>query len=262
MNKGRTGAPLEKLADVSRQLERFLRALSSDLNVEVKRGEWLAVNFEDGSVKYDAALQVDVRESDFNRFNESIEFVVDYDPDIEGSNGLVSNATLLEFGRIGTYIDPDEAVNFGLYETPTSRKPKKWRQISYRSAVKVKHAVERPIEAYGSIQGVMHSLVKEGDRPHFHVRELATDLLIKCLYRQELYGEIVNALRDRMAVVFVTGAMKYDRVKRQIDELRADRLDRYISLSAEELHGFFGSAPKLTGHMTTSEFIRTLRADG
>jgi hypothetical protein len=137
LNKGRTGAPIEKLADVSRQLDKFLRALAVDLQIEVKKGEWLAVNFENGSVKYDAALQIDVREIEFRRFNGSIEFIADYDPDSEGSNGLVSDATLLE-GRIGTCIDPDEAVNLGIYAAPGSRKPKKWRQISYRSATRVK----------------------------------------------------------------------------------------------------------------------------
>jgi len=262
LNRGRTGAPMDKLADVSRQLERFLRALAADLSIEVKKGEWLATNFENGSVKWDAALQAEVKDTVFHRFNESVEFVADYDPETEGSNGLVSDATLLEYGRIGMHMDPDEIVCLGIYSTPTSKKPKKWRPISYRSTTKVRQAIESPIESYGSIQGIMHSWTKEGYSPNFQIRELSSDVLVKCTYRSELYPDVHASFKERTAVVFVTGAMKYDRVKRQVEELHAERLDRFASLSSEELKAFFGSAPRLTGDKTTNEFMGSIRSDG
>lgn len=262
LNKGRTGAPMDKLGDVSRQLERFLRAVADDLEIESKKGEWLAVNFANGSVNWDAALQTEVSESAFRRFNDSIEFLADYDPDTEGSNGLVSDVTLLEFGKIGTHLDPDEVILLGVYSSSKSKKPKKWRQISYRTTHRAKQAVETPIASHGSVQGIMHSLVKEGTAPHFTIRELATDLLVRCYYSPSMYEVVVDCLRDRTATVFVSGAIKYDRIKRQPDEVRVEHLERCKSLSREELHSFFGAAPNLTGDLSTTDFMERVRGDG
>jgi hypothetical protein len=103
LNKGRTGAPLEKLGGVARQMESFLRALALDLKLEVKKGEWLAVNFRNSSVSWDVAYQVEVTEAQFRHFNQCVEFITDYDPDTEGTNALVSDATLLEYGKIGEF---------------------------------------------------------------------------------------------------------------------------------------------------------------
>jgi hypothetical protein len=60
LNKGRIGAPLSKLGDISRQTERFLRSLAADVRIEAKAEEWLAVNFRNGSVSYDAELQGEI----------------------------------------------------------------------------------------------------------------------------------------------------------------------------------------------------------
>ena len=262
LNEGRTGAPMDKLGEVSQQLEKFLRALAADLSIESKKGEWLAINFENGSLNFDAALQTEVKESAFRRFNESIEFIADYDPETEGSNGLVSDLTLLEYGRIGEHIAPDEIISLGMYATPGSRKPKKWRQVSYRTTTKMRQAIETPIESYGSVQGSMYSWTKGGNSPNFQIRELSTEVLIKCSYNVNLYSEIHDSWKDERAIVFVTGEIKYDRVNRQIAEMRAERLDRFAALSESELESFFGSAPNLTGGAATSEFMRSIRTDG
>ena len=57
LNKGRMGAPLSKLGKIAGQAERFLRALATDANIDQSSGEWLALNFDNGSVSYDAEFQ-------------------------------------------------------------------------------------------------------------------------------------------------------------------------------------------------------------
>jgi hypothetical protein len=182
LNKGRAGAPLEKLGDITRQIDRFLRSVADDLKLEVKRGEWLAQNFRNGSVSYDVAFQVDVPESKVRHFNQCIEFVADYDPDAEGINGLVSDATLLEFGRLGERIDPDETIGLGIYAP--DRKRLKWRRVEYRKASRIRQAIEIPIKSYGSVQGVFHAWLKEAQQPFFQLRELATENLVRCYYTE------------------------------------------------------------------------------
>jgi hypothetical protein len=260
LNKGRTGAPLEKLGDVARQMERFLRALGADLNLESKRGEWLAVNFKNGSVAWDATYQNDVTDAQFRRFNQCVEFITDYDPETEGTNALVSDLTLLEYGRIGEHIDPDEVIGVGIY--PEGWKKLRWRRIEYRSTSRVRRAVETPIHSHGSVQGIMHSLVKGVVRPYFQIREFGSDQLIRCFYESYLYRDVHRALEHANAVVHATGYMQLDRARRTIDEMRVERLDRVEPLSDEEFRSLFGSVPELIGDMTTAEFIGQLRDDG
>ena len=260
LNKGREGAPLDKLGDITRQLEKFLRSLADDLNIDVKKGEWLGQNFRNGSVSYDACFQVDISDSKIRHFNECVEFVADYDPDAEGVNALVSDATLLEFGRLGERIDPDETIGLGIYSP--DRKRLKWRRVEYRKASKIRHAIEIPIHAYGSVQGVFHAWLKESQQPFFQLRELSTENLVRCYYADSMYQQIVESLKRRISIVHVSGNMKLDRAKRSIEEVRVDRLDRMEPLSDEQFRDFFGASPKLTGDMSTQQFIDMIRSDG
>jgi hypothetical protein len=260
LNKGRTGAPLEKLGDITRQIERFLRSVGDDLKLEVKKGEWIAQNFRNGSVSYDVAFQVDVAESKVRHFNQCIEFVADYDPDAEGLNGIVSDATLLEFGKLGERIDPDETIGLGIYSP--DRKRLKWRRVEYRKASRIRQAVEVPVRAYGSVQGVFHAWLKEAQQPFFQLRELSSDNLVRCYYTDAMYPLIVDGLKLRTAVVHASGQMKLDRAKRSIEEMRVERLDKVEPLSADEFRSFFGMSPLLTGDQSTQQFMDAIREDG
>lgn len=260
MNKGRSGAPMEKLGEIAKQMERFLRSLALDMKMDVKRGEWLALNFRNGSVSWDAAFQVDVPESKLRQFNQSVEFVTDYDPDAEGINGLVSDNTLLEYGRLGERIDPDEAIGLGIYSP--ERKRLKWRRVEYRKASRIRQAMEAPLNTYGSVQGVLHSLLKEAPQPLFNLREAATDRLVKCFYKSDMYPAIIDALRFRSAVVHVSGAMRLDRAARTVDEIKVERLDRVEELSDDEFTSLFGMSPTMTGSLSTKQFIDSVREDG
>lgn len=261
LNRGRVGAPLEKLGDVARQLEKFLRAISADLKLEVRKGEWLAVNFKNGSVSYDAALQADVSDGAFREFNRAVEFVADFDPDTEGTNGIVSDATLMEYGRIGQYIDPDEWIGIGIYPL-RAKTPKRWRRVTYHRTSKIKQMIEAPLASYGSVQGIVHALAKEAPRPFFQLREFATDNLVRCFYSEEQYGEIISALKERRTVVHASGRLSLDRAKRTVEEVSVERIDKTELLSSDEFERLFGSAPHLTGDLSTNQFIDQVRSDG
>ena len=59
-NPGRIGAPMDKLGEFSSQTERFLRSLSFDLGIEARKGEWIAENFTNDSVSFDAEFAAPV----------------------------------------------------------------------------------------------------------------------------------------------------------------------------------------------------------
>lgn len=259
LNKGRTGAPLAKLGEISRQAERFLRALASDLAVDAKAGEWLAVNFKNGSVSYDAEFQGDVSGAAADTFNRSLEFLADFDPQSEGANGAVSHSTMMEFAKLGTIIDPDEVIGLGIYARDRAKPKMRW--ISYAKTAEMRSEIEAPLPSYGSVQGIIHSLQKEAERPYFRVRELSTDVLVSCFYPSRLYSDVARALQERTSVLHVAGEMSYDRIKRAISEMKVDRIETARAMSPAEFETFFGSHPRYTGDLSTDEWIDQMRGE-
>ena len=260
LNKGRTGAPLSKLGKIAEQAERLLRALATEADIDQSSGEWLALNFDNGSVSYDAEFQGIVTPAQAMVFNRHAEYVVDFDPESEGIQGMAQPETLAEFARLGALLDPDEVIGIGLYQE--RRKNPVWRQISYARTIAVRQAVEAPLPTYGAVQGIIHSLQKEAKQPYFQVRELSTESLVKCIYTSAQYPEVANALQERTTVIHVSGDITYDRVARMVSELRVDRMERSRILTPSEFEEFFGSAPQFTGEMSTSEYIDSIRGDG
>ncbi|HWA30037.1 MAG TPA: hypothetical protein VG867_03010 [Rhizomicrobium sp.] len=241
LNKGRHGAPLAKLGRLSEQTDKFLRALAADCQVDTKPGEWLAVNFKNGSVEYDAEFQGDVDTGAAQIFSRNLEFLADYDPESEGLNGQVSEATAIEYARIGTMIDPDEVIGIGIYKQH-AKKPL-WREITYSKMASIRRELETPLPAYGAVQGILHAWFKEVREPYFQLRELSTDILVRVLYTASLYADVARAVQERTTMLMVAGDMQYDRVSKSPTELRADRIERMPMLSSAEFERFFGSAP-------------------
>jgi hypothetical protein len=169
INHGRYGAPMAKLGKISEQTENFLRALAKDCGIPTRPGEWLAANFKDGSVEYDAIFQDDVSVGAIQVFGRCLEALADYDPEIEGLNAVIKPDTALEYARIGTLIDPGETVGLGIYPARGGRL--KWRQISYNATSAIRRKMEVPIPSYGSAQGILFTWFKEAREPSFQLRE-------------------------------------------------------------------------------------------
>ncbi len=240
INKGRHGAPLSKLGKIAEQAERFLRLLAADCDIQSKAGDWLAANFKNGSVEYDAELPEDINAGAVAVFCKNIEALADYDPDHESLNLSVSDSTALEYAKIGSLIDPDEAVGIGIY--PKVGKIR-WRQITYSATSAIRRKIEAPLPVYGSAQRILHAWFKEAREPSFQLREIATDYLIRVHYPASLYHDVAGVVRERTTVMIVSGEMLYDRASRAPIEMKAERLQSIRMLSTAEFEQFFGSAP-------------------
>ena len=241
INRGRHGAPMGKLGRISEQVEKFLKLLAADCEIETHASEWLAVNFGNGSVEYDAEFQGDVNLGAAQIFTRNLEFLADYDPEHEGLNVAIKPVTALEYARIGSLIDPDEEIGLGIYP-PDARTPK-WRAITYRSTAALKRKLETPVASYGSVQGILHAWFKEARDPNFQLRELSTDALVRVYYPPSLYADVAKAVQERTTMLMVSGNMLFDRATRMATELRADRIEMMKMLSTAEFEEFFGSAP-------------------
>jgi len=249
INKGRHGAPLAKLGKISEQAEKFLKMLAADSEIETHPGEWLAVNFGNGSVEYDAEFQGDVNPGAAQIFTRNLEVLADFDPDSEGLNAAIKPATALEYARIGSLIDPDEEIGLGIYSPDAPQARPKQRAITYRAATALKREIETPVASYGSVQGILHAWFKEAKEPNFQLRELATDALVRVFYSPTLYSDVAKAVQERTTMMMVSGNMLFDRATRLATELRADRIELMKMLSTAEFEEFFGSAPKFVADL-------------
>jgi hypothetical protein len=252
LNPGGKGAPLAKLGRISEQVEKFLRALASDCHVNTRPGEWLAVNFKDGSAEYDAEFQRDVNSGDAQAFARNLEFLADYNAETEGLNGSVSHKTAAEFAEIGTMIDPQEVIRLGIY--PGRGGPLRWREITYSKTASLRREIEAPLPAYGAIQGVLHAWFKEVREPNFQIRELATESLVKVLYPSSLYSAVAEAVQERTSVLMVSGDILYNRASRSAIEMRAERIVPQRILSTAEFEAFVGSAPEFVADYDNEDY--------
>jgi hypothetical protein len=242
LNRGRHGAPLAKLGRISEQAEKFLRSLAADCRVNTRAGEWLAVDFKNGSVEYDAEFQGDVNVGDAQAFARNLEFLADYDAESEGLNGSVSHNTAIEYAKIGSLIDPDEVIGLGIY--PGRGGPPKWRNITYSKMASLRREMETPLPAYGAIQGILYAWFKEAREPSFQIRELSSDAIIRVSYPSALYSDVAQAVQERSTMLIVSGNMLYNQVTRLPIEMSADRIERQRMLSSAEFEAFIGSAPE------------------
>lgn len=241
INKGRQGAPLGKLGRISEQADKFLRAISVDCGVAARPGEWLAADFDNGSVMFDAVYQGAVDAGVAQIFEYKMEILADFDSERDGLNGIVKESTALEYAKIGNLIDPDEEIGIEIF--PHRGGSPKRRTITYQKAQTLTARVENPIPAYGSVQGVIHSWVKGVGQPYVQIRELATNALVKVEYSQSHYAAISKAMEEKNAVVLVAGECSYDQISRGMMRMKLDRLSKTSTLTTIDFDGLFGSFP-------------------
>jgi hypothetical protein len=106
------------------------------------------------------------------------------------------------------------------------------------------------LPTYGAAQGIIYSWAKEAREPHFQLRELSTDALVRVFYSPTLYANVAKAVQQRTTMLIVSGNMLFDRITRLATELRADHIETVGMLSTGEFEGFFGSAP----HFVADDF--------
>ena len=74
-----------------------------------------------------------------------------------------------------------------------------------------------------------------------------------------MYQDIVRLLKDKDAVVCVSGMIKANMADRRIEEIHAEKFGASEPFTDEDLEKFFGCAPNITGNQSTQQFIRKIR---
>jgi len=247
LNKGRHGVPLDKLPKVVAEFQQFLRDLAADLGIHDEAG-WQGVDFKDGSFDFVAVKNTLVEEPQFQAFNQSARRIIKNEPD-----DRISRRTRSQYAKIAGPIDPDEIVYIGI-EPPPIQEPDRqtgptedfeFFELTKVQAQQIQNAVQARVRAMASIQGVIHSVFIEGDEPHFNLRELSSQALINCTYKESKYPKLAAALERRKAVVHVLGTSITDTLSRKIEQLEVDDIVVAPVVGRDFLNRFFGCAPGL-----------------
>lgn len=256
INKGREGAPLDKLGQIASEAERFLRLLAEDVGLTIPKGEWLAENFANGSVYFDAVHAAEYEWSQISTFNRGLDYVAAFDPDRQRVDGVASAKTIRQFARIADPLSIDDKVSFGLYE-PEGTKVARWKPLSKPLAMKIAKKLDEVIEYHGSVQGAIHALFKT--EMYFKLRHGLTGELVNCHFRQDLYDQVINALSRQDALVYVGGMIRARRADQSIEAVSVTHIRTAPTLSDEQYRAFFGCAPGLTGPISTEDYIEEAR---
>jgi hypothetical protein len=234
--------------------------LAADLSVDSAKGDWLAINFANSSVSFDAAFEVAASAKVVHAYTAALRAITDFDP-LEGvGHPDVSMRTLEQFCRLGEIMAAHEQLGIGLYDGNPAGVPEEWKYLTRGRAAEIRQELDRPIAVYGSVQGVIHSWFKEADPPYFHLREAAVQTLVKCFYPESLYATLVAAFQERSTIVHAAGEGQFVSGGRVLIELKVDRLEAVRPLSESEFESLFGIAPDFTGEMSTAEYVEGIRA--
>jgi hypothetical protein len=257
LNKGRIGIPLHKLGAIVRETETFLKMLADDISLPGNRGEWLALDFKNGSLIFTAEYIPPVSKDEIITFAHAIKDIKRGVPAIQ-----IRDSTRYQYAKIAEQLDEDEEIEIGVCEKHEDIIKEAFEYISLakRDLPQIVRDIHEMVESSGSVQGIIHSVFMRSSPKHFNIRELSTDNLIICEYPSALYPQLAKVLREESMVVHVYGIVKTDMVNRKIEKIITQRIEAAPAfISEEEFNEFFGSSPNFTGNLSTQEFIDNMR---
>ncbi len=255
---GRHGLPLQTLANLAEEAQKLVRTVGKDTSLG--DGYWLASNFVEGSLGFDVEFIGEADDDQVRHYNQSLASTISYRPNGNGGPHGISTDAIVQYAKVAEAIDLGQKLKVAVYEQPDEPR---WFELTKQESVALLESLQTHVDYHGMVQGIIHSLFKESQPPHFDLRELATGRLVRCYYGPAQYVRVVKALKTREAVALVAGNIRASRITRRIESLQVERVEVAERLTREQLARLVGGAPKMTGRFTTSTFIhRQRRRDG
>lgn len=212
VNKGKKGIPFGKLESLIEDMRRFLTSVAEDIEL-VEPNDWIALDFENGSLGFVSEYPYDAAVKKLNDFNEAIIALgrSEFPPSIRKST---ANA----FFDLADKLEEGEAAGFVVFDKDGNSVP---TEVTKETAIQARLITVLPYRrSEGSVQGKIHSLYKESKPlPFFHLRELSTEHLVKCFYHPSEYPNVLRALEVADQVIHVRGTVVYHTRNRDIDHI-------------------------------------------
>ncbi len=135
LNRGGVGVPLQKMARVVDEAQKFFRMLAGDVHIDPETGEWLGLDFDNKSLNFTAEFVGPVTAAQASQFRAAF-----------GGVTLLRRATIAQFARIAGAIEEDELIGFGLYQSDEETEPTEWRSLSKRDALRIGEEIHLLLE--------------------------------------------------------------------------------------------------------------------
>ena len=242
LNPGRYGAPMDKLGKFSTHIDRFLRNLAHDAGLEPSSGSWLASEFKNGSVEFDAVYSEGVDSKAVQKAHRLAADVTGRDPIGAVERGDVSPQTITAFSRAGEVLDADEKFEVGFYDSEESIDPE-WRPVTHRAVSEIRRFLEAPYVTLGSVQGIVHSWHKEAEPRFFNLRECVSGNLVHCEYTEDQHKLVHAATRFESMMIIVYGEIRWNQADAKIEKIFVSDIETVEALSKKEFDRLFGMFP-------------------
>jgi len=252
LNKGRIGVPLERLAKVADEARKFLEMLAKD--IDLGEGQWIAENFTNESVAYDASYIGETSERALTVGHKALKHLTDPKRTSDDLAYGIRRETFFQFGKMASPLPEDDVLLIGIY----NGKPEpETRILSKERFFAIERQIIEKTTHYGGLQGIITALFKGSSTIWVH--DLSTGAKVVCEFAPSNYERIWELLKSRDAVVNVEGWI----TKRpgEVNHLKIETISPSAEYQAGDLEKFFGIDPNFTGDMSTGEYLDDLRGE-
>lgn len=257
LNKGRKGVELEKLAAVARETSKFLTSLSVDLGEP--ETEWVADNFENGSVCFEVESKREIR-SEPTLWKRAFHSVMDNNFSDDFLNVRIRPETRLKYFDISKALNEGEFLSVGIAVNGSSENGFEWHRLDKGLANEAASSVEPKIKCHGEIQGIVHAFFKETKTPKLVMRELSTKNLVDCYFEEEMYEGAIALLQDKDGVIFVEGVVS-ESPEGEITEISVSNFTPAPEFDEAIFEGMIGHFPNaLTGRQDAAQALDDFRS--
>lgn len=258
--EGQESIELARLSTLPDELAKLFKSIGEDAGILPIHNQWRASNFADGSLEFEVATHEGLPAKSVAACRRIATSVFAGKPQAAYAAGA-TDRTFLQYAQVAKRMRAGESVSFRVFPAKRGKRPPKPYLVTSAVVEKLTESVRQFVEYHGTVLGVIHALYKEADRPHFDLRDVSRDNIVKCYFEEDLYNDIVAALAPRDRRVHVSGKVKANRLDRTIEAINVERLMLVDALSDEEFEKFFGSAPAMTGDVGAAEYVASLRED-
>ncbi|MBB5060230.1 hypothetical protein HDF16_004966 [Granulicella aggregans] len=233
LNKGRRGIALDKLERFVADMRKFLAQVGDDLQIPDPR-KWVGVDFENSSLAFTNESENAVSQDKSANFNSSILALgrSEYPP-------FIQEATANQFFNITSVFVGGETADLAVFDE--SDNPI-WFEISNKTGVLArKHQILPFRHTQGAVQGTIHNIFVEAERPYFTLRELSSQKLVKCFFKEDDYAAVVESLKNKGQILHVRGVVTTETSKRDIDHITVSRIVPSEPYSFADVKSFLGN---------------------
>ena len=226
------GVEMSKLAELAAESQKFLRMVAEDAGVDPNAGTWVAEDFYNQGVGFDAEYQLaDVDAEQVASYINALEGIAAAQRETNWSVKGVRPLTVLQSAKLATVAESGEAIRIGLHPANADASERvDWRVLPRDRGTAIVDYFQESVEYRGMLQGLIHAIYKESNPPHFAFRDFASGALVNCEFTSGIWNDLHRALERKDAVVLVSGWIRAKRIDRSIDVMRVEKIRKHQAL--------------------------------